>query len=122
MAVIASVTSLGKSLPLWRLLHDPVVARRFWQPQGAAAQVVGGQQVAPGHAAGGLIRLDLPRRCLEAIGRMAQEDHAQHRHKIIAGSQLGVGTEVVRRLPEVSFEFFDVFEGVGHAMAAFSYS
>jgi hypothetical protein len=24
------------------LLHDPVVARGFWQPQGTAAQVVGG--------------------------------------------------------------------------------
>jgi hypothetical protein len=47
-------------------------------------------------------------RSFEAVGRMAQEDHAQHRHKIIAGCQLGVGTEVVRRLPEVSFEFFDV--------------
>src|SRR6266545_7652478 len=52
---------------------------------------------------------------------MAQEDHAQHWHKVVAGGQLGVGTEVVRRLPEVSFEFFDVFEGVGHAMADFSY-
>ena len=77
--------------------------------------------MAPGHTAGGLIRLDLVRRASKRLAAW-REDHAQHWHKVIAGSQLGVGTEVVRRLPEVSFEFFDVFEGIGHAMAAFSYS
>jgi hypothetical protein len=42
---------------------------------------------------------------LEAVDCMVQKDYTHHQHKIIAGSQLGVGTEVVRRLPEVSFGF-----------------
>ncbi len=44
-----------------------------------------------------------------------EEDHPQDRHEVVAGRKLRVGTEVVRRFPEVGFEFFYVIEGfVGH--------
>ena len=50
-------------------------------------------------------------RGLEAVGRVPEEDHAQHGHEVVAGGELGVGAEVVRGLPEVGFELLDVFEG-----------
>ena len=103
-----------------RPVHDGVVAGRLRQPERAAAQVVGREHLALGHPAGCLFLLDLPVRSLEAVGRMAQEDHAQHRHEVIAGGELGIGAEVVRGLPEVGFELLDVFEAVvGHAAQEF---
>jgi hypothetical protein len=68
------------------------------------------------HFAGRLILLYLGLRSFKAIRRVAEKDHAQDRHEVIAGSKLGVGAEVVCCFPEVGFELFDVFEGlVGHA-------
>ena len=94
------------------LLHDPVVAGFLRQPERTAAQVVGGLDLALRHLAGGLVFLNLPGRCLEAVGSVAQEDHAQDGHEVVAGGQLGVGAEVVGGLPEVGFELFYAFESV----------
>ena len=97
------------------LLHDPVVASVLREPQRTAPEIVGGQHLSLGHLAGRLILLDLSRSRFKAIGRVAEEDHPQDRHEVVAGGKLRVGAEVVRRFPEVGFELFDVIEGfVGH--------
>lgn len=54
------------------------------------------------------------------MGRVAEENHAQHRHKVLAVGEVGVGAEFVSGLPEVGFELLDVFEGVAsHAVGGF---
>lgn len=63
-----------------------------------------------------MVGFDLPVGGLEAVGGVAQEDHPQHGHEVVAGGELGVGAQVVRGLPEVGFEFFDVFEAAGHCV------
>ena len=57
---------------------------------------------------------------IETVGRMAQEDHAQYRHEVVAGGELGIGAEVIGGFPEVGFELLDILEGVvGHAAQEF---
>jgi len=85
--------------------HDGVESRLLGQKKRAAAQVVGGLDFAPGHTTGSLIFLDLPRGGIKAVRRMAQEDDPEHRHEVVAGGQLGIRAKIVRRLPEVGFEF-----------------
>ncbi len=84
--------------------HDPVVPRFLGQVEGAPFDIVVLDQRALGHAAAGLIRLDLPRRRLEAVGGMAQEDDAEHRHAVFRRGQLGVGAELIGRFPQVRFK------------------
>jgi hypothetical protein len=45
---------------------------------------------------------------------MAQEDHAQHRHEVVAGGQLRVGAQVIRGFPQVAFKLLDIFGGCNH--------
>ena len=100
-----------------RLLHDPIVMCLLGQPQRAPAKVVLRTNLALGHSARGLVPLNLPTGGLETVGGMTEEDHSQHWHEVVAGCELRVGAEVVRRFPEVGFKFFDVFEGlVGHSI------
>jgi hypothetical protein len=47
-----------------------------------------------------LVGLDLPVGRVEAIRRVAQEDHPEHWHEVVTGGELGVGAEVVGSLPE----------------------
>ena len=94
------------------LLHDRVVASGLRQIERAARDVVGRQHLALRHLAAGLVGVDLPMCRLETVGRVAQEDHAQHRHEVVAGVELGVGAQIVRRRPQVGLEFFDVLVGV----------
>ena len=94
------------------LLHDEVVLRRRGQVERAARDVVGRQDLAPGHLAARLVGLDLPVCRVEAIGGVAEEDDPQHGHEVVAGSEFGVGAEVIGGLPEVGFELLDVLEGV----------
>ena len=90
--------------------------------QRAAGDVVVRQHLALRHLAAGLVGLDLPVCCVEAVGGMAKEDHAQHRHEVVAGGKFRVVAEVVRRLPEVGLEFLDVLEGVvTHAVEILSH-
>ena len=52
---------------------------------------------------------------LKAVSRVTQEDHAQHRHEVVARGELRVSAEVVSRLPQIGFELLDVLESlVGH--------
>ncbi len=37
------------------------------------------------------------------------EYHTRHRHEVVARGELGVGAQIVRGLPEVGFEFLDIF-------------
>lgn len=94
------------------LLHDPVVAGLLRQVQRAARDVVGGQDLALRHLAALLVGLDLPLGGVEAISRVTQEDHAKHRHEVVARSELGIGAEVIRGLPEVTLKFLNIFECV----------
>lgn len=74
-----------------------------------------------GDAAGGLVGFDLLGGGLEAVGGVAEEDDAEHRHEVVAGGELGVGAEVVRGLPEVGFELVDVLEGAAvHGRVGFA--
>ena len=57
---------------------------------------------------GDLVSLDLAGGGLEPVGGVAQEDHTQHRHAVLAGGELGIGAELVRRLPQVIFQFRDI--------------
>jgi hypothetical protein len=52
--------------------------------------------------------LDFAQSHVVAIRGVAQEDDAQHRHTILASGQLGVGTEIVGGIPEISFQMLDV--------------
>ena len=49
------------------------------------------------------VRLDLGQEGLEAVVGMPQEDQAQHRHRVLGSGQLGVGAQLVGRLPEFVF-------------------
>jgi hypothetical protein len=49
----------------------------------AAARVVGRQHLTHGHLAVGLVFLDLLSNCLEAEGRVAQEDNAQQAERAL---------------------------------------
>src|SRR2546430_6400366 len=63
-----------------------------------------------------LVGLDLPLRHLEPVRRVPEEDHAQHRHEVVARGELGVGAEVVRGLPEGGLELLKILVGAaGHA-------
>ena len=90
------------------LVHDVVVASRLREPEGAAADVVGGLDLPPGHAAGGLVVLDLSGGGVEAVGGVAEEDDAQDGHEVVAGGELGIGAEIVGGFPEVGFELLEV--------------
>jgi hypothetical protein len=51
-------------------------------------------------------------RGLSGLPGVSQEDHAEHRHGVLAGGQLGVGAELVGGLPEAGFDLFNVLKGV----------
>ncbi len=51
-------------------------------------------------------------RALEAPPGVAQEDEAQHGHAVLLARQLGVGAQIVRRLPKLALEFADVCHGL----------
>ena len=42
-----------------------------------------------------------------------QKNHAQHRHGIFGGREVGVGTELIGGFPQAGFNLRDVVEGVG---------
>ena len=44
---------------------------------------------------------------------MAQKDHAQHRHAVLAAGQFGIGAELVGGVPQAGFNLGDAVEGVG---------
>ena len=90
--------------------------------QRVAGDVVGGENLALRHFAAGFVSPDLLICRLKAVGGETEENHAQHRHEVVAGSEFRVGAEVFRGLPEVGLEFFDVLEGVvAHAVAFLSF-
>ena len=104
-----------------RLVHDPVVARLLWQPEGSPAHIIGADRRPLRHLAGGLVFLDLSRGRLEPVCRMPEEDDSEHRHEVVTGGELGVGAEIIRRFPQVRLEFFDVFQAVEcHLLSAVS--
>jgi hypothetical protein len=45
---------------------------------------------------------------------MAQEDHAQHRHEVIAGGELRIGAQVICGFPQVGFQLLDVIGEANH--------
>ena len=49
------------------------------------------------------VGLDLGQEGLEAVVGVAQEDQAQHRHRVLGGGQLGVDAQLVGRLPQFVF-------------------
>ena len=104
---MASVTSLGRSAGIGRgLVHDVIVAGRLGEPEGAAADVVGGLHLAGlGILPAAWSACDLPGGGVEAVGGVAQEDDAQDGHEVFAGGELGIGAEIIRGLPEVRFKF-----------------
>ncbi|HEX9047703.1 MAG TPA: hypothetical protein VF988_11820 [Verrucomicrobiae bacterium] len=51
-----------------------------------------------------MIGFDLRRGSGEAVGGMAQKNNAQNGHKIGIGRQLGIGAEIIRGIPEISFK------------------
>lgn len=50
---------------------------------------------------------------LVAVGRVLQKDHAQHRHGIFRGREVGVGPKLIGGVPQAGFNLRDVVEGVG---------
>jgi len=85
MAVIASVTSLGSPNRVRRGNdHDGVVAGRLRQEEGAAANVVGGQNLALWHFARRLVRSDLLRGGVEAIGRVPEKGRSKAIHSSLS--------------------------------------
>lgn len=68
----------------------------FGKEEGAAFFEIGADGSALGHLSGSLIGFDLPAGGVVAVGGVAKEDHAQHRHPVFAGGQFGVGAEIIR--------------------------
>jgi hypothetical protein len=93
--------------------HELVVAGLLGEHEGAALEEVGLVERAPGHFAGGLILGDVAAGGVVAIGGVAEEDDAENGHAVFGGGLVRVGAEVVRRLPQGCFQFFDVLQ-VGH--------
>ena len=87
-----------------------VVARLFRQHQRAALLEIGGGERPLGHLTSGLIGFDLAQGVIVTIRGVPQEDASQHRHTVFARRQLGVGAEIVCRIPEIGFEMRDVGE------------
>ena len=52
--------------------------------------------------------LDLRQERLEAVVGVAQENQAQHGHRIVSGGELGIGAQLVGRVPKLVFELLDV--------------
>ena len=52
-------------------------------------------------------------RGLITVGGMPQKNHAQHRHGIFGGREVGIGTELIGGFPQAGFNLRDVVEGVG---------
>ena len=94
-----------------------VVARFRRKLEGAPLEEVALDQRPLRHRAGGLVSLDLTDRIVVPIGRVAQEDHAQHGHAVFAAGELGIGPEVVRGGPEIGFELVDTVHGVSRIIA-----
>ncbi|MDP1666273.1 MAG: hypothetical protein Q8L79_14265 [Methylobacter sp.] len=61
-----------------------------------------------GHFSRQLIGLNLVQCSLLTVAGMAQEDHAQHRHAVFAGWQLGIGAQLIGGFPETIFDFGNV--------------
>ena len=103
---IASIASTSAAPRLASLgsLSRSVVARLLRQHQGAALDEVGLDQRALRHLAGRLVGLDLPRGRVVAVGGVAQEDDAQHRHAVFAARSAWSWRGVVGRFPEVGFK------------------
>jgi hypothetical protein len=52
---------------------------------------------------------------LISICGMSQKNHAEHRHRLFRGREVGVGTELIGGFPQAGFNLRDVVEGVdGH--------
>jgi len=88
--------------------HFARIARLKCQITRAPDYVVGIDHGSFGHSPRRLLFRDLLFRYLEAIGGMPQENDAQDRHEVVAGGELRVGAEIVRRLPEVRFQLVDI--------------
>ncbi len=52
-------------------------------------------------------------RGLITVGGVPQKNHAQHRHGIFGGREVGVGSELIGGIPQAGFNLRDVVEGVG---------
>ncbi len=50
---------------------------------------------------------------LLTVGDVPQKNHAQHRHGIFGGREVGVDTELIGGFPQAGFNLRDVVEGVG---------
>jgi hypothetical protein len=65
------------------------------------------------HGARRLRGLNGLQRGLITVGGVPQKNHAQHRHGIFGGREVGVGTELIGGFPQAGFNLRDVVEGVG---------
>jgi len=91
-----------------RQLQQGIKLGLLRQHHGAPLDEIGLHQRTLRHPAGGLVGLDCDLGGVIAVGCVAQEDHAQHRHRVFAGSQLGVGAELVGGLPEAGLDLLDL--------------
>ena len=91
--------------------HQMRVVRVRRQPLRPAALEVGRHQLALGHAAGCLVSLDGGQRGVIAVAGLAQEDHTQHGHALLAAGQLGVGAQLVGGCLQAGFDLGQVIQG-----------
>ncbi len=96
-----------------RQVEQRVVTRSLGQQQGAALDEVGFDQRPLGHGARRLIGLDGLQRGLVTVGGVPQKNHAQHRHRIFRGREVGIGPKLIGGFPQAGFNLRDVVEGVG---------
>ena len=79
----------------------------------AALDEVALDQGALGASARRLRGLNGLQRGLLTVGGVPQKNHAQHRHGLFGGREVGVGTELIAGFPKAGFNLRNVVEGVG---------
>lgn len=96
-----------------RQVEQGVVACGLGQHQSAALDEVALDQRTLGASARRLRGLNGLQGGLLTVDDVPQKNHAQHRHGIFGGREVGVGTELIGGVTQAGFNLRDVVEGVG---------